>query len=342
MSGFCLNYLNFHLLTIQLQIQPSSRQHHIILKNKRKIYILHSKLLELSSKQYQLGNITRENMAGMKDSASRIVEMSPIPKSIAIIPSEATYCKKYQSLDSGIRKSGQQFYIDLSRPSVGVTLSPNICNFDSRLNSTTHIKPCMLSEFEYIEAACNDSTVNIMEITHIPKKGTSNNEHKSSQEILKHIPVQNSYVKLSDLDNPVSQSEVKYDDTQKTGSISEKSLVLDQPTSDSVTLHSLFYSDNALSLNRLFPNLKNYLSKSMAGSLSGRSPSPLRPQVFPSPVTTDNTNLMSIDSELSSRSIRKLFSFCLFHIDFFFVIDFYFISFFLLVVKVTLLCTKII
>lgn len=271
-------------------------------------------------------------MNNTSNSTSWIVEMSSTPKPKAKIATDFTSTKKNETQDSGIGKSGLQFYIDLSKPSVCVKPCP-ISNFNANINSTIHNNSNTLTEFERIEALCNDPNVSITEIIRIPKKNKFNDEDKNSQEKLKNnaqhslvlsIPPKSAskdlYVKLSDLDHPASQSDL-YEDARMTRSIPEKSSVLKLPNSGSITLLSSFHSENALSLNRLFPNLKNALSKSMPGSLSGSTRSPLRPGVRPSAGETDDANLKSNDSELSSgqssRSvIGKLFCFDLYFIIF--------------------------
>ncbi|KAG6446494.1 hypothetical protein O3G_MSEX004475 [Manduca sexta] len=103
------------------------------------------------------------------------------------------------------------------------------------------------------------------------------------------------FVKLSDLDKPVSKlsdleesipkinttitiSKEDTWETRMTRSIPDNSwgdlnLAGNSRSSDII---SSFHSENALSLNRLFPHLKNEFSRSVPGSLSSRTRSPLR------------------------------------------------------------------
>lgn len=68
--------------------------------------------------------------------------------------------------------------------------------------------------------------------------------------------------------------------------------------SRSIEVITSFHSENALSLNRLFPHLKNEFSRSMPGSLSSRTRSPLR--LGTSSTLGDGDEQGSDMSELSS------------------------------------------
>lgn len=114
------------------------------------------------------------------------------------------------------------------------------------------------------------------------------------------------FVKLSDLDKPVQKSDVpiiarnKEIDVRMTRSIPDNNWT--DPTfstnSRSIEVISSFHSENALSLNRLFPHLKNEFSRSMPGSLSSRTRSPLR---LPTSSTLGDADEQGSDmSEISS------------------------------------------
>lgn len=165
--------------------------------------------------------------------------------------------------------------------------------------------------FEKYEYLCNDPNISISEIIAIPKKHetlpevlensiteTQNKEMRPSgkgqeknfsqketiQEESTLIQSKDLFVKLSDLDKPVQKSDISYTKESKemnvrmTRSIPENNWA--DPSfstnSRSIEVISSFHSENALSLNRLFPHLKNEFSKSMPGSLSSRTRSPLR------------------------------------------------------------------
>ncbi|CAH4038805.1 unnamed protein product [Pieris brassicae] len=184
---------------------------------------------------------------------------------------------------------------------------------------TTLCNNYTLSEFEAIEALCNDPNISLTEIIHIPKTKKNKNEKTSlSQEPFRNPSEQSkpakskevfqkadSYVKLSDLDNPVSQTDLSErletaNDARMTRSIPDNNWRKQyQSTCVSIGLLSSFHSENALSLNRLFPNLKNDISRSMPGSLSART-SLLKSGIVPSPGETDEPNMTSDVSEISS------------------------------------------
>ncbi|XP_047524472.1 uncharacterized protein LOC125062524 isoform X1 [Pieris napi] len=184
---------------------------------------------------------------------------------------------------------------------------------------TTLCNNSTLSEFEAIEALCNDPNISLTEIIHTPKTKKNKNEKTSlSQEPFRNHSEQSksaickevfqkadSYVKLSDLDNPVSQTDLSEhletaNDVRMTRSIPDNNWRKQyQSTCVSIGLLSSFHSENALSLNRLFPNLKNDISRSMPGSLSART-SLLKPGIVPSPGETDEPNMTSDVSEISS------------------------------------------
>ncbi|KAI5636415.1 BTB/POZ domain-containing protein [Phthorimaea operculella] len=173
-----------------------------------------------------------------------------------------------------------------------------------------------LCTFEKYESLCNDPNINISEIIELDEKPSTQTEitlkeglsHAVTNKCLKlqsdiksgqgqncKAPVKvekpvseqsgDLFVKLSDLDKPIIKSELpatileeKVLDERMTRSIPEnKWKDQNNPgTSRSIEVISSFHSENALSLNRLFPHLKNEFSRSMPGSLSGRTRSPLR------------------------------------------------------------------
>ncbi|XP_038216337.1 uncharacterized protein LOC119835525 isoform X2 [Zerene cesonia] len=201
--------------------------------------------------------------------------------------------------------------------------------------STAKILECE-SVFEEIESLCNDPNISITEIIGIPEKSklskvdeiekdlikekkhsrSVNGENKVKQnsipvihEEITHKSSGDLFVRLSDLDKPIQKSEITMHDiqTEKEGidvrmtrSIPDNNWGEQNSSmaSRSIEVLSSFHSENALSLNRLFPHLKNEFSKSMPGSLSARTRSPFRPNTIISPAEVEDQ--VSDVSELSS------------------------------------------
>ncbi|XP_034839422.1 uncharacterized protein [Maniola hyperantus] len=168
--------------------------------------------------------------------------------------------------------------------------------------------------FERYESLCNDTNLSISEIISIPEipVGPKSNESYESESNkvekpslrrmngdksfmmntvnviheetvnAKDQPV-DLFVKLSDLDKPTIKSDIfvkENFDPRMTRSIPDNNWPeqnVQTASSRSSEVISSFHSENALSLNRLFPHLKNEFSRSMPISLSGRTRSPLRP-----------------------------------------------------------------
>ncbi|VVC86185.1 unnamed protein product [Leptidea sinapis] len=188
--------------------------------------------------------------------------------------------------------------------------------------------------FEKYEKLCNNPHISIADIITTPKHlKTERTKGGPEKEIIKdkknyrsvngesklknnsipiiHEEVHNTsgdlFVKLSDLDKPVQLSDISNQkpkhniDVRMTRSIPDGSRWGEQNHSATSRLSdvlSSFHSENALSLNRLFPHLKNEFSKSMPGSLSARTRSPLRSGILNSP--GDAEEQISEVSELSS------------------------------------------
>ncbi|CAB3225329.1 unnamed protein product [Arctia plantaginis] len=185
--------------------------------------------------------------------------------------------------------------------------------------------------FEKYESLCNDPNISISEIIAIPKK------HEILPEVLENpitepdmkqprpsvkeqilsqketiqkestvIQSKDLFVKLSDLDKPVQKSEISYTKDSKEINVRMTRSIPDNNWADpsfstnsrSIEVISSFHSENALSLNRLFPHLKNEFSRSMPGSLSSRTRSPLR--LGTSSTLGDADEQVSDMSEISS------------------------------------------
>ncbi|CAG4984857.1 unnamed protein product [Parnassius apollo] len=218
---------------------------------------------------------------------------------------------------------------------------------ETQLNETkpNEILEQSVDIFEKLESLCNDPNVSISEIIAIPQKQCKTNDVESSltkkielirdvngdkihhtlattvieeEPVIKQSP--DLFVKLSDLDKPVNKTDIKMSllkqnkgtnrlDVRMTRSIPENNWKENHAsTSRSTEIMSSFHSENALSLNRLFPNLKNELSKSMPGSLSGRTQFPLRQEASSShgeldEQTSDMSELSSVQSSIC-RSVN--------------------------------------
>ncbi|CAH1647654.1 unnamed protein product [Spodoptera littoralis] len=159
--------------------------------------------------------------------------------------------------------------------------------------------------FEKIEALCEDPNISISEIIAIPggnetvvtngedsfieqvRKVNQPQEQEEAEKItcpkeLSANSQDSSFVKLSDLDKPVQKTdmlvsiETKGVDVRMTRSIPDWGEQGFSTNSRSIEVITSFHSENALSLNRLFPHLQNEFSRSMPGCLSSRTRSPLR------------------------------------------------------------------
>lgn len=173
-----------------------------------------------------------------------------------------------------------------------------------KLKSTERSPRDKDSTFEKYEALCEDPNISISEIIAIPakNKNVKNGEDScteqerkvnqpqaqeeaekiSSPKELSATSQDSSFVKLSDLDKPTQKTDMlvsiesKGVDVRMTRSIPDWGEQGFSTNSRSIEVITSFHSENALSLNRLFPHLKNEFSRSMPGSLSSRTRSPLR------------------------------------------------------------------
>ncbi|XP_063373390.1 uncharacterized protein LOC134661317 isoform X2 [Cydia amplana] len=163
--------------------------------------------------------------------------------------------------------------------------------------------------FEKYESLCNDLNISISEIIRCPATETKTsateiNKSNISDPVKKERPSRVSgvdkssfqldvviheeptgidqsgdlFVKLSDLDKPAPKSdatiittmyEESFSNVRMTRSIPDNNWG-NQSISRPIDIISSFHSENALSLNRLFPHLKNEFSKSMPGSLPSK------------------------------------------------------------------------
>ncbi|CAH0746063.1 unnamed protein product [Diatraea saccharalis] len=195
-------------------------------------------------------------------------------------------------------------------------------NILSQKNNSTQI-------FEKYESLCDDPSISISEIMKFngskDRKTPSNKINESQSKSIcsersfqRNLPsviqeeggndqANELFVKLSDLDKPVPKNDVPNTnnserplDERMTRSIPENNWSDKNQAggSRSNEVISSFHSENALSLNRLFPHLRNEFSKSMPGSLSSRTRSPLRLGNCSSPGDIDDQ--ISDASEMSS------------------------------------------
>ncbi|XP_072930988.1 uncharacterized protein [Epargyreus clarus] len=201
------------------------------------------------------------------------------------------------------------------------------------------------STFETYETLCNDPNMSISEIIALPKdsqinktisRDTANNEkwpknsqcingEKSFFSVASNVIQEEAssdhtsdlFVKLSDLDKPVHKADLIHEnkeglDVRMTRSIPENNWGEQSHavSSRSIEVISSFHSENALSLNRLFPHLKNEFSKSMPGSLSGRTRSPLRQGLSSSPgeleeQVSDVSEMSSVQSSICRSVVEN-------------------------------------
>lgn len=208
----------------------------------------------------------------------------------------------------------------------------------------SEIKDVSFNTFEKIESLCNDPNISISEIISIPETVTkvvskdgsdvevvkfdkhSRSERPSyyrhTSTVIQEEPSTEQgdlFVKLSDLDKPAPKPEPtvhiheeRVFDVRMTRSIPENNWgeQNNPDTSRSIEVISSFHSENTLSLNRLFPHLKNEFSRSMPGSLSGRTRSPLRLGASSSPGdieehVSDVSEMSSVQSSMCRSVVGK-------------------------------------
>ncbi|XP_028032954.1 uncharacterized protein LOC114245132 isoform X1 [Bombyx mandarina] len=215
-----------------------------------------------------------------------------------------------------------------------------------------------LSTFEKLESLCNDPNISILEIIKIPEKKSSDISEVNDLPSIEIVKEDNSkietsslrsitatiqeevvcgdeindssdlFVKLSDLDKPVTRMDIDIPVTKKTlsASVSEDKTRDSRMTrsipdnnwtnqtlsvnSRSIDIISSFHSENALSLNRLFPHLKNEFSRSVPVSLSSRTRSPLRLGTPSSTLealdqTSDTSEVSSVQSSMCRSVVEN-------------------------------------
>ncbi|XP_031767266.2 uncharacterized protein LOC113519544 isoform X2 [Galleria mellonella] len=195
--------------------------------------------------------------------------------------------------------------------------------------------------FEKYESLCNDPNISISEIISLPQDHEENSTQKVEEEkehlsdiqpnLVSDSKISDSaasreettvesstdlFVKLSDLDKPIQKVETSITksneavlDVRMTRSIPENNWGGQNHGSTAISIEviSSFHSENALSLNRLFPHLQNEFSRSMPGSLSARTRSPLRLGASSSPGDADEpTSDMSEISSVQSSMCRSV------------------------------------
>ncbi|XP_046976770.1 uncharacterized protein LOC124542900 isoform X2 [Vanessa cardui] len=192
--------------------------------------------------------------------------------------------------------------------------------------------------FERYESLCNDPNISISDIIAIPEptcrksnktfeveaeikndRTTRRKSDKSfkpdSRAVIREETTKcedtDLFVRLSDLDKPIQNSddfEREIMDARMTRSIPDNNWSEQNKagTSRSSEVISSFHSENALSLNRLFPHLKNEFSKSMPISLSGRTQSPSRQGSSACEVDEHNNSDVSELSSVQSSMCRSV------------------------------------
>lgn len=169
--------------------------------------------------------------------------------------------------------------------------------------------------FEKLESLCDDPNLSIPEIVRTPLNLDRHAEHNLAITVLKEEPASfessDLFVKLSDLDKPAPKVEkaqtvrVRRDNHERMSrSIPDNAWRESRPSINlrSSEMISSFHSENALSLNRLFPHLKGDFSRSMPGSLFSRGVrSPLRTLFVSSQSQTSDVSELSSVRSSSSR-----------------------------------------
>lgn len=218
---------------------------------------------------------------------------------------------------------------------------------DSPAVTNRSFEPNSTSIFEKYESLCDDPNISISEIIGLPEKNKKESKakdpdankdrdsdgkthyaersfHRSLRSTIHEETLNDQdvepFVRLSDLDKPVQKTEppnIKRPertlDERMTRSIPDSNWCEQQnqaSTSRSNEIISSFHSENALSLNRLFPHLRNEFSRSMPGSLSSRTRSPLRLGVCSSPgdmddQTSDASDMSSVQSSFCRSIVGK-------------------------------------
>ncbi|XP_048005405.1 uncharacterized protein LOC125241118 isoform X2 [Leguminivora glycinivorella] len=196
--------------------------------------------------------------------------------------------------------------------------------------------------FEKYESLCNDLNISISEIIRCPATETKTsateiNNSITSDPVKKERPSRVSgvdksfqrdvviheepagldqsgdlFVKLSDLDKPAPKSDAPIITTMYEESVSNVRMTRsipdnnwgNQSISRPIDIISSFHSENALSLNRLFPHLKNEFSKSMPGALpsKGRGRASGRETDEPS---SDVSELSSVQSSVCRSVVEN-------------------------------------
>ncbi|XP_049884750.1 uncharacterized protein LOC126379847 isoform X2 [Pectinophora gossypiella] len=200
----------------------------------------------------------------------------------------------------------------------------SLCN-DTELDITEIIH--ILEEEKNVPSKIEDNASTSDTVAKVVKHTRNVGADKSSQRYATTViqeepssePPADLFVKLSDLDKPVLKvdtsatvKEERIVDVRMTRSIPENNWG-DQGnsgTSRSIDVISSFHSENALSLNRLFPHLKNEFSRSMPGSLSGRTRSPLRLIASSSPgdleeQASDISEISSVQSSMCRSVVEN-------------------------------------
>ncbi|KAM3968508.1 LOW QUALITY PROTEIN: uncharacterized protein ACR2FA_010935 [Aphomia sociella] len=152
----------------------------------------------------------------------------------------------------------------------------------------------------------------------IPESVSKTSDTSVVSEEIVNEPSTDLFVKLSDLDKPIQKLETSITkskeavlDVRMTRSIPENTWGQNHGgTAISIEVISSFHSENALSLNRLFPHLQNEFSRSMPGSLSARTRSPLRLAASSSPgdadeLTSDMSEISSVQSSMCRSVVEN-------------------------------------
>ncbi|XP_041987837.1 uncharacterized protein LOC121739428 isoform X2 [Aricia agestis] len=241
----------------------------------------------------------------------------------------ATVKEKPRRLSSNSRKSTSETKCNKTEKTDNKVAPADITTTETELDDNK-------GTFELYESLCNNLNIRISDIiaeTNVAPT-TDSSEQKSLETVeevnvkpeIKTAPViheevetaesLDEFVKLSDLDKPVLKPDIdphipetkKNFDDRMTRSIPENNWgeVAYTVTSRSIEVISSFHSENALSLNRLFPHLKNEFSKSMPITFCGRTRSPFKSGVPSSTGEIDETSDVSEISSVQSSMCRSV------------------------------------
>lgn len=293
-------------------------------------------ILKASSKSTSNSESCKSRSSVDSDSSEKsthkfYIDLASLPDTLAPQPSHANERNEKKNIFSMFIDLGENTSTVKEMPArLSSSLNTKKTKVTSKIIKSTKQSPSATNgngddPFEKLESLCNSSKLTISEIMQhslVKKIGKEQREptvevqefhrtfpRESIGPTIKEEPDPDQagdiFVRLSDLDRAPSQKDSIIESTQKTEcaermtrSIPDNNWGDTSTSSRSINIISSFHSENALSLNRLFPHLKNEISRSMPGSLSGPTRSTFRLAVSSS--AGDREELGSDVSEMSS------------------------------------------